>query len=43
MRLFEHLVVETGHPLAMKTVIELIERGRPVLIFPRAASASPAR
>ncbi len=34
MRLFEHLVVETGHPLAMKTVIELIERGRPVLIFP---------
>ncbi len=34
MRFFEHLVVETGHPLAMKTVIELIERGRPVLIFP---------
>jgi acyl-[acyl-carrier-protein]-phospholipid O-acyltransferase/long-chain-fatty-acid--[acyl-carrier-protein] ligase len=34
MRLFEHLVVETGHPLAMKTVIELIESGRPVLIFP---------
>jgi acyl-[acyl-carrier-protein]-phospholipid O-acyltransferase/long-chain-fatty-acid--[acyl-carrier-protein] ligase len=34
MRLFEHLVVETGHPLAMKTVIDLIERGRPVLIFP---------
>lgn len=34
MRLFPHLVVETGHPLAMKTVIGLIEEGRPVLIFP---------
>jgi acyl-[acyl-carrier-protein]-phospholipid O-acyltransferase/long-chain-fatty-acid--[acyl-carrier-protein] ligase len=34
MRLFPHLVVETGHPLAMKTVIGLIEQGKPVLIFP---------
>ena len=34
MRLFDHLVVDTAHPLAMKAVIGLVEAGKPVLIFP---------
>jgi acyl-[acyl-carrier-protein]-phospholipid O-acyltransferase/long-chain-fatty-acid--[acyl-carrier-protein] ligase len=34
MRLVPHLIVEAAHPLAMKTVISLIEQGKPVLIFP---------
>jgi acyl-[acyl-carrier-protein]-phospholipid O-acyltransferase / long-chain-fatty-acid--[acyl-carrier-protein] ligase len=34
MRFLPHLVVDTANPLAMKAVIELIEAGTPVLIFP---------
>jgi acyl-[acyl-carrier-protein]-phospholipid O-acyltransferase/long-chain-fatty-acid--[acyl-carrier-protein] ligase len=34
MRFIPHLVIDTAHPLAMKAIIELIEAGRPVLIFP---------
>ena len=34
MRLFRHLVVDTAHPLAMKGVINLVEEGEPVLMFP---------
>jgi acyl-[acyl-carrier-protein]-phospholipid O-acyltransferase/long-chain-fatty-acid--[acyl-carrier-protein] ligase len=34
MQLFKHLVVDSAHPLAMKAVINLVETGRPVLIFP---------
>lgn len=34
MRFVPHLVVDTANPLAMKAVIGLIERGRPVLVFP---------
>lgn len=34
MQLFDHLVVDTAHPLAMKAVINMVEAGRPVLIFP---------
>ncbi len=34
MRFFPHLVVDASHPMAMKAVIEQVEAGRPVLIFP---------
>jgi acyl-[acyl-carrier-protein]-phospholipid O-acyltransferase/long-chain-fatty-acid--[acyl-carrier-protein] ligase len=34
MRFLPHLVVDTAHPLAMKAIINLIEQGRPVLLFP---------
>jgi acyl-[acyl-carrier-protein]-phospholipid O-acyltransferase/long-chain-fatty-acid--[acyl-carrier-protein] ligase len=34
MRFVPHLVVDSAHPLAMKSVIALVEAGRPVLIFP---------
>ena len=34
MSFFRYLVVDTAHPLAMKGVINLVEEGKPVLIFP---------
>jgi acyl-[acyl-carrier-protein]-phospholipid O-acyltransferase/long-chain-fatty-acid--[acyl-carrier-protein] ligase len=34
MRFQPHLVVDSAHPLAMKAVLNLVESGRPVLIFP---------
>ncbi len=34
MRFLPHLVIDSANPLAMKTVIELLESGRPVLLFP---------
>lgn len=34
MRGIPHLVVDSAHPMAMKTVIGLVESGRPVLVFP---------
>ncbi|HOK46485.1 MAG TPA: AMP-binding protein [Bryobacteraceae bacterium] len=34
MRFLPHLVVDSTHPMAMKSVIALVESGRPVLIFP---------
>jgi acyl-[acyl-carrier-protein]-phospholipid O-acyltransferase / long-chain-fatty-acid--[acyl-carrier-protein] ligase len=34
MRFLPHLVVDTANPLAMKAVIEVLEAGTPVLIFP---------
>lgn len=34
MRFCPHLMVDSANPLAMKAVIGLIERGRPVLVFP---------
>lgn len=34
MRLFRHVVADTAHPLAMKGVINLVEAGEPVLMFP---------
>ena len=34
MRLFRRLVVDTAHPLAMKEVMNLVEAGHPVLMFP---------
>ena len=34
MHLFPHVVVDSAHPLAMKSVINVVEQGKPVLIFP---------
>lgn len=34
MRGIPHLIVDSAHPMAMKTVLGLVESGRPVLIFP---------
>ncbi|HWR52224.1 MAG TPA: AMP-binding protein, partial [Bryobacteraceae bacterium] len=34
MRFQPHLVVDSSNPMTMKAVIELLESGRPVLIFP---------
>ncbi|MEZ5353449.1 MAG: bifunctional acyl-ACP--phospholipid O-acyltransferase/long-chain-fatty-acid--ACP ligase [Bryobacteraceae bacterium] len=34
LRFFNHLVVDTASPLAMKQVIELINSGKPVCLFP---------
>ncbi|MBI5083808.1 MAG: AMP-binding protein [Acidobacteria bacterium] len=34
MRAVDHLVIDTTNPFAMKSTVETVERGRPVLIFP---------
>ncbi|MEZ5400912.1 MAG: AMP-binding protein [Bryobacteraceae bacterium] len=34
LRFFNHLVVDTANPLAMKQVVELINSGKPVCLFP---------
>jgi len=34
LKLVPHLLVDTAHPMAMKKVVQLIEQGHPVMIFP---------
>lgn len=34
LKLFPHLVIDTRNPMALKTIVGLVESGKPVMIFP---------
>ncbi|HEY6895714.1 MAG TPA: 1-acyl-sn-glycerol-3-phosphate acyltransferase, partial [Rhodocyclaceae bacterium] len=34
LRLVDHLTIEPANPMAMKTLLKLVDSGRPVVIFP---------
>ena len=42
LALVDYLAVDPTNPLAMRRVVKLLESGRPVVIFPEAASPPPA-